>query len=96
MTFIGGKDLMKDYIAAIKGYRIFMLVIAVMNFLICAGILPSGLFSILLILAVIASCALSLYIKKNKKNLNPANHDRRSDMIVSMIWLVSLVVAMPS
>lgn len=84
---------MKNYTTVLKGYRFVMLIIAFMNFLIFANILPSNLFAVLLILAIIASCSLSFYIKKNRSNITSSiNNDRKTDAFITIIWLISLFI----
>ncbi len=53
---------MKDYLTVLKIYHISILIISFMDFLIFLKILPSSLFLFLVILAVGASCGLSIYI----------------------------------
>lgn len=79
-----------DYTIITKAYRIAILIISAMDFLIFLKILPSSLFLILIALAVVCSCALSIYIKKNKSKINFAANNRKTDMIVTIIWLASM------
>ncbi|WP_294376731.1 hypothetical protein [uncultured Clostridium sp.] len=83
---------MKDYLTVLKIYHISILIISFMDFLIFLKILPSSLFLFLVILAVGASCGLSIYIKKNKAEA-AKNNTRKTDMIVTIIWLVSMFAA---
>ncbi|MGN0143725.1 MAG: hypothetical protein ACI398_01995 [Clostridium sp.] len=85
---------MNNYTRMLKIYRIVILIISAMDFLIFANILPGSLFLFLLITAIGASCGLSFYIKKNKKQINFAeNNNRKADMTVTIIWLVSMFAA---
>lgn len=87
---------MKNYTIVLRGYRFLMIIIAFMNFLIFLNILPSNIFYILILISVIASCGLSLFIKKNKKYINYSNtNDRKIDAIITIIWLISLFTGMP-
>ena len=85
---------MKNYTRILKAYRIVILIISAMDFLIFLNILPASLFLFLVIMAIGASCALSLYIKKNKKKINfSAANDRKADMTVTIVWLISMFAA---
>lgn len=85
---------MKNYTKVLKAYRIVILIISAMDFLIFVNILPASLFLLLVIMAISASCALSLYIKKNKKKINFSEaNDRKADMTVTIIWLISMFAA---
>ncbi|MGM9934929.1 MAG: hypothetical protein ACI32Y_07385 [Clostridium sp.] len=87
---------MNNYISILKGYRLVMLIIAFMNLLIFINVLPSSFFTILIFLAVAASCALTIYIRKNRKNIKFSyGTERKTDTIITIIWLISLFAGMP-